>query len=322
MNIRMPFLTMMTLLLSGVALAQDPQVSSANPATALQGTELDVEIAGSGFDNSAAVDFFVTGTTNPGGITVKKVKVRGSRKIVATIAIDAAAEVSNFDIEVRLSGNRTGKGTELFSVQSNDNPGQGANTAGVVTFYTNPLLDKGVFSDQVSTGNDQYVSFKLGTGDCATVVLPAQNGNDGGKAQLFVRDADGECTVSRKILVRGSGFDLNRINGLEAEELVERKLMCVDTFRHDTTIGDETNVLCQMFIEKIDEDGRVDRHFRFEWETAVALHVSDDERRVTASVAHVYEFVATKPNGRARKETIDHGTIPMALDVGFLRVFY
>lgn len=106
------------LFVSSLAQAQDVEVNSADPSSAQQGTvDLDVEIAGSGFDNSAAVEFFVTGTTNPGGITVKNVKVRGNKKIIATIDVDDAAIVDEFDIEVSLSRGRKGKGTTLFSVQ-------------------------------------------------------------------------------------------------------------------------------------------------------------------------------------------------------------
>ncbi len=111
-------LGLLVLAFAGTAQAQDVQVNSANPNSAEQGTvDLNVEIAGTGFDKSAAVEFLVTGTTNPGGITVKKVKVRGSKKIIVTIDVDAGAEVADFDIEVRLSNGRKGKGTTLFKVQ-------------------------------------------------------------------------------------------------------------------------------------------------------------------------------------------------------------
>lgn len=323
MNIRMPLITLFTLL-SGVAFAQDPQVESANPSSALQGTQLDVEIGGDGFDNSAAVSFLVTGTTNPGGITVTNVKVRGPKKIVASITIDPDAEVTSFDIEVSLSRGRTGKGTELFSVQENGNQGQGANAAGIATFLTDPLSSHGIFSDQVDIGNDQYVSAELagtGTPDCASVIVPTKDGSDGGKAQIFVRQPDGECDVGRKFLVRNSGFDLDK-NGLaETDELVERKFMCFDTFNSDTVPGDEVNVACHLFVEVMGDDGRVDRHFRLEWQTAIALHVSDDVRRVTAQVAHVFEF-QEPTNGKGKKKTIEHEPISMLLDVEFERVLY
>ena len=97
-------------------------VTSADPASAPQGTiSLDVTVNGNGFDSTAAVNFLVTGTTNPGGITVKKVAVRGSKKLIATIEIAATAVVTNFDIEVQLSGGRKGKGTSLFAVLSKPN---------------------------------------------------------------------------------------------------------------------------------------------------------------------------------------------------------
>ena len=93
------------------------QVTAADPSSAPQGTvSLDVVVSGSGFDSSAAVSFFVTGTTNPGGITVKNVKVTGPKKLVATIDVADAAAIANFDIQVTQSGGRKGKGTSLFAV--------------------------------------------------------------------------------------------------------------------------------------------------------------------------------------------------------------
>lgn len=93
------------------------QVTAASPASAPQGSvSLDVEISGSGFDATAAVQFLVTGTTNPGGITVRKVAVRGSKKIIATIDIADTAVIDKFDVQVALSDGRKGKGTTLFAV--------------------------------------------------------------------------------------------------------------------------------------------------------------------------------------------------------------
>ncbi len=112
--------------------AQVVQVNSADPSSAQQGTvDLEVEIKGSGFDNSAAVDFFVTGTTNPGGIIVKKVKVRGPKKIIVTIDVDSLADVDDFDIVVQLSRGRNGKGTTLFRVLKKGSSGLNTTT---VTF--------------------------------------------------------------------------------------------------------------------------------------------------------------------------------------------
>ena len=123
------FLIVLVIACMTTAQAQEVQVNSANPMSAVQGTlDLDVEIAGSGFDKSAAVDFFVGGsTTNRGGITIKKVKVRGSKKIIATINISDTAETElAFDIEVTLlSSGRRGRGTTLFRVLKKGGGGNG-----------------------------------------------------------------------------------------------------------------------------------------------------------------------------------------------------
>lgn len=93
------------------------QVTAASPASAPQGSiSLEVEISGNGFDATATVQFLVTGTTNPGGITVRKVVVRGSKKLVATIDIADTAVIDKFDVQVALSDGRKGKGTTLFAV--------------------------------------------------------------------------------------------------------------------------------------------------------------------------------------------------------------
>ena len=85
------------------ALAQEIQVNSADPATAIQGTlALDVEIGGKGFDNTIDVVEFllpcsVEPCTDTGGITVKKFKVRGQKKIIVTIDISNDAVVAGMD---------------------------------------------------------------------------------------------------------------------------------------------------------------------------------------------------------------------------------
>lgn len=117
-------LTVLALLVVGLsglkpALAQKVQVNSADPASAAQGTvNLDVKISGKGFDSSAQVRFLVTTTTDPGGITVNSVKVRGSKKLIVNIDIDLEAEVDDFDVEVEMLGGRKGKGTTLFAVSA------------------------------------------------------------------------------------------------------------------------------------------------------------------------------------------------------------
>jgi hypothetical protein len=111
------------LLLAGLLLtalpagAQTITVTSAVPDTTEQGTvDLVVTIGGEGFAKGAKAAFYVTGTTNPGGITVKSTKYKNAKTLEATIdvALDAQTELK-FDVQVT-SGTRTGKGTELFKV--------------------------------------------------------------------------------------------------------------------------------------------------------------------------------------------------------------
>ena len=95
-------LSLLALLLAPLGFAYGQvQANSADPSSAVQGTlSLDVTVTGNGFDQSAQVKFLVTGTTNPGGITVKKVVVTGSKKLVAAIDVADTAIVDKFDIEV------------------------------------------------------------------------------------------------------------------------------------------------------------------------------------------------------------------------------
>jgi hypothetical protein len=98
--------------------AQDIQVSLANPSAAPQGTaNLNVTIKGKGFKRGAVSRFLVT--TDPsdtGGITVKSTTFVNTTELVANVDIADTATLSKFDIEVRNSDGRTGKGIELFTV--------------------------------------------------------------------------------------------------------------------------------------------------------------------------------------------------------------
>jgi hypothetical protein len=97
--------------------AQDIIVSSADPPSAPQGTlNLDVKITGRNFKRGAVSRFFETGTTNPGGITVKSTTFVSRTELRANIDIADKALLSKFDIEVQNSDGRTGKGIELFTV--------------------------------------------------------------------------------------------------------------------------------------------------------------------------------------------------------------
>jgi len=105
----------------GAAFAQ-VKVTAANPSSAYQGTvSLDVIVSGSGFDRTAKAQYFVTGTTNPGGITVRNVVFHNSSELVTTIDVTSTAVLANFDIQVTLDSGRKGKGTTLFAVKAKPN---------------------------------------------------------------------------------------------------------------------------------------------------------------------------------------------------------
>ena len=87
------------------------------PETSQGTVSLDVVVAGSGFDNTSKAQFLVSGTADPGGITVRKTVFHNSKEIVATIDVADTAVVANFDIQVTLDSGRKGKGTTLFAVK-------------------------------------------------------------------------------------------------------------------------------------------------------------------------------------------------------------
>jgi uncharacterized delta-60 repeat protein len=97
-------------------------VTSAVPNSTTQGTtNLDVVVHGNGFKKGAKVHWFVTGTTNPGGVTVNSTTFNNSGQLTANITVAADAVVSGFDIQVMNTDGRTGKGTELFAVNASGN---------------------------------------------------------------------------------------------------------------------------------------------------------------------------------------------------------
>jgi FG-GAP repeat protein len=97
-------------------------VTSAVPNTATQGTvNLNVAINGNGFKKGALAHFFLSGTTDPGGITVNSTTFGGANQVVANIDVSSTADIANFDIVVENTDGREGKGTELFSVFSSAN---------------------------------------------------------------------------------------------------------------------------------------------------------------------------------------------------------
>ncbi len=98
-------------------------VTSATPNSATQGTiNLNVTVGGKGFKAGAKAQWFVSGTTNPGGVTVNSTAFVDSNTLTANITVSSTASVGGFDIVVKNTDGRSGKGTELFAVQTP--PGQ------------------------------------------------------------------------------------------------------------------------------------------------------------------------------------------------------
>src|SRR5512146_128669 len=93
------------------------QVLAADPPAAEQGTvNLNVLIKGKGFKRGAIAKWFVTGTTDTGGVRVNSTAFMGSTSLIANIDVSDLAVLSKYDIVVANSDGRTGKGIELFSV--------------------------------------------------------------------------------------------------------------------------------------------------------------------------------------------------------------
>ena len=101
------------------AQAQQIQVTAADPSATAQGTiNLNVKVAGKGFKNGAKAKWFVTGTTDPGGVQVNSTAFVDSGELTANITVSDTATIANFDIAVTNPDGRGGKGTELFAVTS------------------------------------------------------------------------------------------------------------------------------------------------------------------------------------------------------------
>lgn len=118
------------------AASQDIQVDSASPSAAPQGTvNLDVTITGNGFKKGAQTRWFVTGTTNPGGVTVNSTTFKGATQLVANITVVQDAIIGRFDILVTNTNGRTGKGTDKFAVTPKGTP-VGCWTSGTPAGFT------------------------------------------------------------------------------------------------------------------------------------------------------------------------------------------
>lgn len=178
---------------AGLAFAQ-VQVTSADPASAIQGTvSLDVTINGSGFDSSAAVNFVVAGTAETGGITVKKVSVRSSKRLIATIDVADTAIVNKFDIEVTLSSGRKGKGTTLFTVLRK------ANDPCDIADISFPAF---VFLKGSGTTQQVYVADATGT--CTRSLFKVTDGYSASSSLSFSYPVSGSSDRGRVVWLEGT----------------------------------------------------------------------------------------------------------------------
>jgi len=197
----------------GAAVAQI-KVTAATPASAYQGTiALDVVVSGAGFDNSAQVQYFVAGTTNPGGITVKNVVFRNSKELVTTIDVADTADLASFDIQVTLSSGRKGKGTTLFSVKAkpNDEPlpsypparhSQSFTSNGGTTAATSRLY---MFGGDDSSGQamaDLWSYANAGSTAATWTYIPGGN-IDAGEAPYTRKVAGWSCGAGSCVLMGG-----------------------------------------------------------------------------------------------------------------------
>jgi uncharacterized delta-60 repeat protein len=159
------------------------QVLSANPNTGDQGTlGLNVTIGGKGFKKGAKAYFYLKGTENPAGITVRATKFVSDASLVATIDIAAGATPDSFDIVVAADG-RTGKGTELFTVAVKIDP------CTVI-----PAATGGYFSVPPGLPGSLDTSFGNGAGKAIGPRF-MQVGYFGGQKATAIQEVDGEARI-------------------------------------------------------------------------------------------------------------------------------
>jgi hypothetical protein len=98
--------------------AQPPvSVTAADPTSGeRESVGLVVKVTGKNFAPGARVDFFRSGTSDPGGVAVQSTRVVSATEIEAVVNIDAAAALALFDIRVTNTNGRSGKGSDLFTV--------------------------------------------------------------------------------------------------------------------------------------------------------------------------------------------------------------
>ena len=176
--------------LSALHAAAQIQVTSTSPNAAPQGTtNLNVTISGSGFKRGAKAQWFITGTTNPGGVTVNSTAFNGSSSVTANITIASGATISGYDVLVMNTDGRTGKGTDLFAVTQQGTP-IGCSTSGTPSGAT--LIT--TLNPVVPSGSASITTLRLGN---AIRVRPLDLNSDGAADTLvtFVASGSGSGSV-------------------------------------------------------------------------------------------------------------------------------
>jgi uncharacterized delta-60 repeat protein len=154
------------------------QVTAADPPTAEQGTvNLNVKVTGKGFKNGAKAKWFITGTTDPGGVQVNSTTFVSSGELTANITVADTAVIANFDIAVTNADGRGGKGTELFAVTQK---GGGGNTT-CPPRQTTPCVTGSGCLDASFNGTGQVLTNIDGT-------VPSISDSDEAKAVMAQND--------------------------------------------------------------------------------------------------------------------------------------
>lgn len=204
------------------------QVNSTNPSAAPQGTtNLNVAVSGNGFKKGAKAQWFITGTTNPGGVTVNSTSFSGSSSLTANITISSGANLSGFDVVVTNADGRTGKGTDLFMVTPTGTP-IGCSTTGTPNGFTlqavlNPVQTNGAaLITTLVLGNAIGVRPLDLNGDgvvdslVAFVTSGSQNGSIPGTYVFFLDPATGEPQAANPITGAAWQNPLQVLSGIQS----------------------------------------------------------------------------------------------------------
>ncbi len=151
-------------LLASVAFATAQiQVNSTNPNTAPQGTtNLNVTVSGSGFKKGAKAQWYVSGTTDPGGVTVNSTAFNSSSQLTANITVSTTAVTSGFDVVVTNADGRTGVGRDAFTVTQSFSYNVTSNVYDTLNAVTpvcgNPPCETLLHSDSALSGGSNAYS--------------------------------------------------------------------------------------------------------------------------------------------------------------------